>query len=301
MGWETDLLGQLGVPITDANVSFLDAWNRAEGNVSGQSGLGINNPLNNTNRVPGSVPVNSVGVQLYPSLADGIAITAKTIKPQNQAGWVDYYSAIYDALKTGNPLSNITDAVKVQLGVWGTGSGFLGNAGNITTGTGTGPVEGGSAPPDSNPPSPTVGSTSPAAGTCTRPSSFVFEPYPTGKGTNAGDWLGYYGCVFSYWLSRVGLAIAAGALILVGIWIYALDKNAPGAQGLKAAGKNLPSPTLAGNVKKAERKATEPKGDERDPHPDAIGYRTSVVPEHTVKAHIRTTPIYKSRHAGAFY
>lgn len=141
--WEQQLLTALGVPITQPNISFLDAWNKAEGNLQGHSGLGINNPFNTTNTMPGSYAVNSAGVQAFATLSDGIAATVKTIKPQNSPGWTDFYPAIYSALWTGNPFVDVTDDLRKQLGTWGTGAGFIGTT---DTGGGTAPGVPGGTP-----------------------------------------------------------------------------------------------------------------------------------------------------------
>ncbi|MDE2040621.1 MAG: hypothetical protein KGJ45_11495 [Elusimicrobia bacterium] len=142
-----DLLNAIGAPVTQQNILFLEEWNGAEGNAPG-SGLNINNPLNTTNAGPGSFAVNSVGVQDFPSLAEGVAVNAETIRPP--AGWIDYYPAIRDALMSGNPFANITEAVKQELQTWGTGFGWLG-AVTTQTGAGAGPAPSGGGGESSSP------------------------------------------------------------------------------------------------------------------------------------------------------
>lgn len=72
-GWAKELLGALGAPQTQANVSSVVAWEQREG------GGGANNPLNTTQAMPGATDFNSVGVKNYPSAAEGVAATVTTL------------------------------------------------------------------------------------------------------------------------------------------------------------------------------------------------------------------------------
>lgn len=67
------VLKGIGAPATAANVRSIEAWVAREG------GGGKNNPLNTTEQMPGSTTFNSVGVQNYPSPAEGVAATVKTL------------------------------------------------------------------------------------------------------------------------------------------------------------------------------------------------------------------------------
>lgn len=128
-GWESQVLAAIGAPVTAANVAFLDAWQNAEG------GSAAYNPLNTTQRMSGSTPYNSAGVQEYGSTAQGANATAQTL--QNGR-----YGAIVDGLRSGNPLGGDTSTIAQELGTWGTGPGFLqsmlgGNASETSAGSNT--------------------------------------------------------------------------------------------------------------------------------------------------------------------
>lgn len=91
----TSLLKTLGYPTTSANISFLNAWMRREG------GGGANNPLNTTQRMPGSTSFNSVGVQNYADMATGVQATVKTLRNGR-------YGDLLNALASGTPSTNTT-------------------------------------------------------------------------------------------------------------------------------------------------------------------------------------------------
>jgi hypothetical protein len=117
------LLGLLGEPITDANVQAVTAWEAAEG--GNWHNTASYNPLNTTLREPGSVSVNSAGVQAYTSWNQGLDATASTLQEGSYAG-------IRDALASGNDPQGVVDAVLAS--PWGTQSISLGAG---TTGGGT--------------------------------------------------------------------------------------------------------------------------------------------------------------------
>ncbi len=73
------VLKQLHAPATPANLTHLEAWAHAESGPTG-FGAGRNNPLNSTFAAPGAGCFNSVCVRNYVSPAQGIQMTAATIR-----------------------------------------------------------------------------------------------------------------------------------------------------------------------------------------------------------------------------
>jgi hypothetical protein len=108
--WATDLLGQLGLPVTAENVKALGAWAQAEGTKASF------NPLATTQSMPGATSFNSVGVRNYASYADGIRATAQTLTN-------GHYPNILAALQAGS--SAVAVARAVAASPWGTGQGVL--------------------------------------------------------------------------------------------------------------------------------------------------------------------------------
>lgn len=53
-------------------------------------------------------------------------------------------------------------------------------------------------------------------------------------GGNFGEWITYWICDLTLWAKRLGWAVAALIIIGVGLAIYALGKEAPGAEAIKA-------------------------------------------------------------------
>lgn len=102
------LLGKLGLPVTDANMAFMRAWNQAEG-----MSTDTNNPFATTQGAPGATSINSVGVKSYGSMEQGIQATAETL--QN-----GYYDDIMSAMQSGT--DPMQAAVAVANSPWGTGS-----------------------------------------------------------------------------------------------------------------------------------------------------------------------------------
>jgi hypothetical protein len=94
-GWAQATLAGLGAPHDPntpqgrANITFLEAWRKAEGTAARF------NPLATTLRAPGSSDFNTTGVQNYATPNDGIAATVATIK----AG----YPHITAMLRAGDP------------------------------------------------------------------------------------------------------------------------------------------------------------------------------------------------------
>lgn len=108
--WAQALLGDLGDAATAADVQAITAWERAEGGHWSNSARF--NPLNTTEREPGSWPMNPVGVQAYPNWAEGFAATLATLRNGR-------YGGILAALAAGNCAPCVADAVGAS--PWGTG------------------------------------------------------------------------------------------------------------------------------------------------------------------------------------
>jgi hypothetical protein len=85
MTWANDILTGLKAPQSQNNIQKLAAWNACEGNLAGQSGLGINNPFNTTLNCCGGVSVNSAGVKRYPNIASGVSATLQTLQAPRYA------------------------------------------------------------------------------------------------------------------------------------------------------------------------------------------------------------------------
>jgi hypothetical protein len=102
----TRLLQKLNLPVTAANLTFLSAWQQAEGGSA-------DNPFNTTEDAPGATDFNSVGVKRYPSVAEGLDATAETLTN-------GYYGGILTALKEGN--DPMAAARALAASPWGTGS-----------------------------------------------------------------------------------------------------------------------------------------------------------------------------------
>lgn len=104
-GWAQATLVAIGAPSdpgTDAgkrNISFLEAWKKAEGTAAAY------NPLATTLTAPGSSDFNTTGVQNYATANDGIAATAKTLL----AG----YPHIVGTLRAADP-----GAISSNTGIW---------------------------------------------------------------------------------------------------------------------------------------------------------------------------------------
>lgn len=93
--WIVAMLAALGAPPTPANLASLKNWIARE---TPWPPVSANNPLNTTQPAAGSHPVNSVGVQAYPSAATGINATVITLENGN-------YPAIVAALRAGKGLA----------------------------------------------------------------------------------------------------------------------------------------------------------------------------------------------------
>lgn len=107
-GWQAAVLKDIPAPASAANVRFLTEWHGFE-----LSGAQFN-PLNTTQREPGSTSFNSVGVQNYRTHAQGALATATTLKN-------GFYPNIVTALKQGDPYAYVdAPAVGQEITRWGT-------------------------------------------------------------------------------------------------------------------------------------------------------------------------------------
>ena len=105
--WQVQILHGLGAPVTQANLTFLNAWTKAEG------GSASNNPFNTTQQAPGASTYNSVGVRNYGSPQQGITATIQTLTNGK-------YGNILSALKQGTDARAAATALANS--PWGTGS-----------------------------------------------------------------------------------------------------------------------------------------------------------------------------------
>jgi hypothetical protein len=91
--WTEAFLEMMGAPDCRANRVVTIAWQAQEGTVAAW------NPLATTHRMPGSTDFNSVGVQNFTSLAQGLQATLETI----ENGWEVYgYGAIIRSMRACN-------------------------------------------------------------------------------------------------------------------------------------------------------------------------------------------------------
>jgi hypothetical protein len=107
-----DFLPRIGAEVTKHNLVAMMAWMQAEGDA------GRFNPLNTTERRPGSTDFNWVHVQNYLSYRDGLAATVHTLNVganQNQFG----YRAIRRRFQRNARAAEILKAVEDS--AWGTG------------------------------------------------------------------------------------------------------------------------------------------------------------------------------------
>jgi peptidoglycan hydrolase-like protein with peptidoglycan-binding domain len=100
------LLRKLGAPITNENMKFLLAWRQAEGKA------GNFNPFNTTHKLENSTDFNSVGVQNYQTLDDGMYATLRTLTNGR-------YNCIVSGLINDIGASEIAKCSSLK--TWGTG------------------------------------------------------------------------------------------------------------------------------------------------------------------------------------
>lgn len=138
--WAKDFLSRIGAPTSDANVTALNTWMRAEGRGWSTSlNRATFNPLNTTLDMPGAVSFNKVGVKAYTSYEQGMDATIATLsgKSADERG----YTAILNALKSDSGVSAVLGAVNNS--AWRTGQtggagaySSFGSRGGATTGYG---------------------------------------------------------------------------------------------------------------------------------------------------------------------
>lgn len=109
--WRTDVLRELGAPVTPNNLRFLNAWQQAEGTRA------RHNPLATTHGYPGAGDFNSVGVKNYPSYEAGVYATVRTL--QNGR-----YEPIVEGLRNGR-VDPLELGQRVAASPWGTGGGVV--------------------------------------------------------------------------------------------------------------------------------------------------------------------------------
>lgn len=119
--WAKDFCHKIGAPSKgkngqEHNLWALVAWQAAEGGPNGAKF----NPLNTTQREPGSTSFNHVGVQEYLSLKSGLEATATTIE---QIDLHLNYGPILAAMRADATALETLEALKKSS--WGTGSGAL--------------------------------------------------------------------------------------------------------------------------------------------------------------------------------
>lgn len=215
--WRILLLNQIDAPVTDANLQFLSNWNKQEGNLSGKSGLGINNPLNTTLDFGGGASVNSVGVKFYPDLQTGVDAIAQTLK--NGASTYSYQNVI-DALKTGDPFTYQGD-LATPLKHW-SGNGYSSILGQTTTDTGGVPTVTANPTPGAPPASSGTSCTPPTAEPGIGPGNAVPNPQYYAQEAQ------YILCILLEDAKRAAFIIAGVIGIIVGLWLLTRADDAPG-------------------------------------------------------------------------
>lgn len=91
--WQAAYLRALGAKPTPEAIAFLDKWQPWEGGHTKNDARF--NYFNTSEQMPGSKPINSVGVQSYSSLAQGARAFAKTLLSN------PHYAGLVNYLKTG--------------------------------------------------------------------------------------------------------------------------------------------------------------------------------------------------------
>ncbi len=102
--WAELLLGRLGAPICQDNLTVVVAWQAAEGTAAAY------NPLATTHAFEGATDFNAVGVKNYPSLQAGLDATAETLYGPTSYG----YGAIISSLAACAPAMTTAQAVNAS-------------------------------------------------------------------------------------------------------------------------------------------------------------------------------------------
>lgn len=105
------ILGALGARVTPGGIAILVAWQACEG-----MPLSTNNPMATTEPAPDAGAWNSEGVKTYPTTAEGIQATVRTLLNGR-------YPQIVAALRSGSVTAFL--AAPGEIGTWGTGYGCL--------------------------------------------------------------------------------------------------------------------------------------------------------------------------------
>lgn len=120
--WAVGILGQMGFPATQSNVTFLVSWAAHEG--GNWNNTANYNPLNTTLSEPGATSMNSVGVKSFTSWQQGDQATIATLQG---------YPEVLSALRGGNAMQvNQQGGLSSDLNKW-SGGGYtqIGQAGSV--------------------------------------------------------------------------------------------------------------------------------------------------------------------------
>lgn len=104
-GWEAAVLRGIGAPLSQSNLTFLRAWQQAEG------GSAAFNPLNTTQPAAGASSYNTVGVRNYRNAQQGVQATIQTLLN-------GHYGSIVSGLRSSAHPSQLAAAVGAS--PWGT-------------------------------------------------------------------------------------------------------------------------------------------------------------------------------------
>lgn len=118
--WRSGVLGGIQAPTTAQNEALLDGW--AEAETSPYPLMRWNNPLNCTEKMPGSrdsgAQPGADDVQVYATVNDGISATVQTLLNGR-------YPAIVAGLRGSEPPAWYQSHAAAEFATWGTGAGFL--------------------------------------------------------------------------------------------------------------------------------------------------------------------------------
>lgn len=242
--WATGVLHGIGAPTNAANFATLWNWSIKE---SGQdpiaNGRIRNNPLNTTQRAPGSTSQNSVGVQSFPDISTGVAATVQTLQngryPQIVANLRNSVPSYNWLAAGGRGTPSTAAATTAQLNTWGSKTNWLSwtnkpptPSQNFQTTAGVSSL---ATNPDSNPVSDALNSALGSVGTAI-----------TGAEQN------FVQAATNYFLMGVGVLFMLGGLALIAV--MTLRVPTPVRQAANVAA----SVTPAGRVVSAAKAASPP-------------------------------------------